>query len=129
MIALIQRVTRGCVMVDGVTAGAIGAGLVALVCAERTDGEAEADALLAKLLGYRVFEDGDGKMNVSLRDAGGGLLVVPQFTLAADTMSGPPSFTPAASPSADVRCSTTSPSGRKRSTRREAGRFGAHTCR
>ncbi len=99
MIALIQRVTRGRVMVDGDEVGAIGAGLLALVCAERGDGAAEADALVDKVLGYRVFSDADGKMNLSVRDVAGGLLLVPQFTLAADTASGTrPSFSPAAPP-------------------------------
>jgi D-tyrosyl-tRNA(Tyr) deacylase len=70
-----------------------------LVCAERGDGEAEADRLLERLLNYRVFSDADGKMNLSLRQVGGGLLLVPQFTLAADTKKGNrPSFTPAAPP-------------------------------
>ena len=68
MIALIQRVTQGRVTVDGAIVGAIGPGLVALVCAERRDDEPEADALLAKLLAYRVFGDDDGKMNLSVRD-------------------------------------------------------------
>jgi D-tyrosyl-tRNA(Tyr) deacylase len=99
MIALIQRVSQASVQVAGEVVGAIGSGLLALVCAERGDSEREADALLAKLLGYRVFADDDGKMNLSLRDVGGGLLIVPQFTLAADTNSGTrPSFTPAAPP-------------------------------
>lgn len=99
MIALLQRVCGASVTVDGVVVGAIDAGLLALVCAERGDGEHEADALLAKLLGYRVFADAGGKMNLSLSQAGGGLLLVPQFTLAADTHSGArPSFTPAAAP-------------------------------
>lgn len=103
MIALIQRVSRARVVVAGECApavvGAIDAGLLALVCAERDDSEHEAEALLARLLGYRVFADDAGKMNRSLRDTGGGLLVVPQFTLAADTGSGTrPSFTPAAAP-------------------------------
>ena len=99
MIALIQRVTQGRVTVDGASVGAIGAGLVALVCAERDDSEAEADALASKVLGYRVFEDDRGKMNLSVRDVDGGLLAVPQFTLAADTHSGTrPSFSPAAPP-------------------------------
>ncbi len=70
-----------------------------LVCAERGDTEKEADALLTKLLGYRVFSDAAGKMNLCVKDSGGGLLLVPQFTLAADTNSGTrPSFTPAAPP-------------------------------
>jgi D-tyrosyl-tRNA(Tyr) deacylase len=99
MIALIQRVSQARVRVDGSVVGEIGAGLLALVCAERDDTECEADALLAKLLGYRVFADDAGKMNRSLRDVNGGLLVVSQFTLAADTNSGTrPSFTPAAPP-------------------------------
>jgi D-tyrosyl-tRNA(Tyr) deacylase len=99
MIALIQRVTRAAVRVDGVVVGAIDGGLLALVCAERGDAEAQADALVDKVLGYRVFADAQGKMNRSLREVGGGLLLVPQFTLAADTASGTrPSFTPAAAP-------------------------------
>jgi D-tyrosyl-tRNA(Tyr) deacylase len=99
MIALIQRVSQASVRVAGDVVGAIGSGLLALVCAERGDSEREADALLAKLLGYRVFADDAGRMNRSLRDVGGGLLIVPQFTLAADTNSGTrPSFTPAAPP-------------------------------
>ncbi len=99
MIGLLQRVTQAGVVVDGETVGAIGRGLMVLVCAERGDTEREADALLKKLLGYRVFPDAAGKMNLSVADTGGGLLLVPQFTLAADTQSGTrPSFTPAAAP-------------------------------
>lgn len=99
MIALLQRVSHASVVVDGVTVGAIGAGLMVLLCAERGDSEKQADALLAKLLAYRVFSDDAGKMNRSVSDVGGGLLLVPQFTLAADTQSGTrPSFTPAAAP-------------------------------
>jgi D-tyrosyl-tRNA(Tyr) deacylase len=99
MIALLQRVTHASVVVDGITVGAINAGLMTLVCAERGDTEKEADALLAKLLSYRVFSDDAGKMNRSVVDVQGGLLLVPQFTLAADTQSGTrPSFTPAAAP-------------------------------
>lgn len=99
MIALIQRVAQARVLVDGRVVGAIGPGLLALVCAERGDGEAQADALLSKVLGYRVFADEAGRMNRSVRDAGGGLLLVPQFTLAADTNTGTrASFTPAAPP-------------------------------
>ncbi len=85
--------------VAGETVGAIEAGLMVLLCAERGDSEKEAQTLLAKLLSYRVFGDEAGKMNRSVRDVGGGLLLVPQFTLAADTRSGTrPSFTPAAAP-------------------------------
>ncbi len=99
MIGLIQRVARASVSVEQREVGAIGAGLLALICAERGDSEREADALLDKLLAYRVFSDDNGKMNRSLIDVGGGLLLVPQFTLAADTRSGTrPSFTPAAAP-------------------------------
>ncbi|MBP0598446.1 D-tyrosyl-tRNA(Tyr) deacylase [Herbaspirillum sp. LeCh32-8] len=99
MIALLQRVSHAAVVVDGETVGAIDAGLMVLVCAERNDTPADADALLTKLLAYRVFADEAGKMNRSVADLQGGLLLVPQFTLAADTNSGTrPSFTPAAAP-------------------------------
>ncbi len=102
MIALLQRVAEARVEVAGRTVGAIGPGLLVLVCAERGDGEAEADALVDKLLKLRVFADAAGKMNLSLRDlaAAGrpaGLLLVSQFTLAADTRGGNrPSFSAAA---------------------------------
>ncbi len=99
MIALLQRVSHASVVVDGALVGAIDAGLLVLVCAEKGDTEKQADALLAKLLAYRVFADDAGKMNRSVTDVQGGLLLVPQFTLAADTNSGTrPSFSPAASP-------------------------------
>ncbi|WUR14171.1 D-aminoacyl-tRNA deacylase [[Empedobacter] haloabium] len=99
MIGLLQRVTSAQVVVDGALVGAIDGGLMVLVCAERGDSEREADALLTKLLSYRVFSDEAGKMNRSVTDVAGGLLLVPQFTLAADTKSGTrPSFTPAAPP-------------------------------
>jgi D-aminoacyl-tRNA deacylase len=99
MIALIQRVKRADVRVADRVTGEIGAGLLALVCAERGDNEAAADKLLAKMLGYRVFSDEAGKMNLSVQNVEGGLLLVSQFTLAADTNSGlRPSFTPAAPP-------------------------------
>ncbi len=88
MIALLQRVARAHVEVDGRVVGRIGPGLMVLLCAERGDAEAQGDALLARLLAYRVFADDAGRMNRSLRDVGGGLLLVPQFTLAADTRSG-----------------------------------------
>jgi D-tyrosyl-tRNA(Tyr) deacylase len=104
MIALLQRVSRADVVVDGAQIGAIGAGLMVLVCAERGDTEKQADALLSKLLAYRVFADDGGKMNRSVTDVGGGLLLIPQFTLAADTRSGTrPSFTPAAAPADGLR--------------------------
>lgn len=99
MIGLLQRVSHARVEVGGETVGLIGAGLLVLVCAERGDSKREADALLNKLLAYRVFSDAAGKMNRSVKDVAGGLLLVPQFTLAADTNSGTrPSFTPAAPP-------------------------------
>lgn len=99
MIALLQRVDEAWVRVDGMTVGQIGRGLLVLVCAERGDTAAQADRLLDKLLAYRVFSDDAGKMNRSVRDVGGELLLVSQFTLAADTQSGTrPSFTPAAPP-------------------------------
>jgi D-tyrosyl-tRNA(Tyr) deacylase len=103
MIALLQRVRHASVTVDGALVGAIDAGLLVFLCAEKGDTEREGDALLAKLLGYRVFADDAGKMNRSVLDVAGGVLLVPQFTLAADTRSGTrPSFTPAAAP-ADAR--------------------------
>jgi len=99
MIGLLQRVTSAQVVVDGAIIGAIDGGLMVLVCAEKGDTEREADQLLTKLLAYRVFSDEAGKMNKSVTDVAGGLLLVPQFTLAADTNSGTrPSFSPAASP-------------------------------
>ncbi|MGD8788550.1 MAG: D-aminoacyl-tRNA deacylase [Burkholderiales bacterium] len=99
MIGLLQRVSRASVEVDGQLIGEIGRGLLVLACAERRDTEIQADRLLERLLAYRVFPDADGKMNLSLKDVQGGLLLVPQFTLAADTRKGTrPSFTPAAPP-------------------------------
>ena len=99
MIGLLQRVSQARVEVEGHIVGAIGPGIVVLVCAERGDGASEADRLLERLLNYRVFSDAQGKMNLALRDVDGGLLLVPQFTLAADTSKGNrPSFTPAAPP-------------------------------
>ena len=99
MQALIQRVSEARVTVDGRVTGAIGAGLLVLLCAERGDDRAVADRLLAKLLKLRIFSDAAGKMNLSVQDVGGGLLVVSQFTLAADTAGGNrPSFTNAAPP-------------------------------
>ncbi len=99
MIALLQRVTRAQVVVDGETVGQIGKGLLVLLCAERGDTEKEADTLLNRLVNYRVFNDPDGKMNLSLTTVQGDLLLVPQFTLAANTRSGTrPSFSSAAPP-------------------------------
>lgn len=99
MISLIQRVQSARVDVEGQTVGAIGSGLLALVAVQPNDGEAQTKRMLERLLGYRVFSDEQGRMNRSLADTGGGLLLVSQFTLAADTRSGMrPSFTSAASP-------------------------------
>jgi D-aminoacyl-tRNA deacylase len=99
MISLIQRVQSARVDVDARTVGAIGPGLLALVAVQPDDGEAQTRRMLERLLGYRVFSDEQGRMNRSLADTGGGLLLVSQFTLAADTRSGMrPSFTSAASP-------------------------------
>ena len=99
MISVLQRVKEARVEVDGEVCGQIGQGLLVLVCAERGDSEAEADKLLAKLLKLRIFGDDEGKMNRSVQDVEGGLLLVSQFTLAADTASGNrPSFKQAAAP-------------------------------
>jgi len=99
MIALLQRVSAACVDVGGVTIAEIGSGLLVFIAIEQGDSEMEAVSLLNRLLGYRVFPDQAGKMNLSLADVRGGMLLVPQFTLAADTRKGTrPSFTPAASP-------------------------------
>jgi D-tyrosyl-tRNA(Tyr) deacylase len=88
VIGLLQRVSQGRVEIDGQCVGDIGRGLVVLVGVQRDDDEAKADRLLERLLGYRVFPDESGRMNLSLHDIGGGLLLVPQFTLAADTRKG-----------------------------------------
>jgi D-tyrosyl-tRNA(Tyr) deacylase len=99
MIGLLQRVTSAQVAVNGVRTASIGHGLLVLIGVQKGDGEYEARRLLHRLLGYRVFADSLGKMNLSVAQAGGGVLLVPQFTLAADTRNGMrPSFTPAASP-------------------------------
>lgn len=99
MIALLQRVSHAHVQVDGTETGAINAGLLVLVGVERGDTSAEADRLLERLLNYRVFADQSGKMNLSLKEHAGGLLLVPQFTLAADTQRGNrPGFSTAAPP-------------------------------
>ena len=88
MIALIQRVARADVQVDSQTVGAIGRGILALIGVRRGDDAPAADRLLERVLTYRIFPDEQGRMNLSLRDIGGGLLLVPQFTLAADTQKG-----------------------------------------
>lgn len=99
MIACLQRVTQAKVEVAGNIVGSIGPGLLVLIGVERGDAVAQVDRLLERLLGYRIFSDDAGKMNLSLQQTGGGLLLVPQFTLAADTSKGRrPSFTTAAEP-------------------------------
>jgi len=99
MIALLQRVSAARVEVKQSTIGAIERGILALIGVERGDDVATADRLLARMLGYRMFADAQDKMNLSVQDIGGGVLLVPQFTLAADTHKGMrPSFTPAAEP-------------------------------
>ncbi len=99
MIVVLQRVTQAKVDIDEKTVGQIGKGLMVLVCAERGDTDEKARLLAQRLLRYRVFEDENGKMNLSVTDVKGGLLLISQFTLAADTTRGNrPSFTPAASP-------------------------------
>lgn len=99
MIGLLQRVLQASVEVGDEVIGRIDHGLLVLIGVERGDTRTEADRLLDRLLGYRVFADAGGKMNLSVRDIGGGLLLVPQFTLPADTRKGMrPSFTPAAAP-------------------------------
>jgi len=99
MIALVQRVARAHVEIGGVSVGAIGAGMLVLVCAEPGDTPAHAERLVSKLLALRIFSDAAGKMNLSLQDLAGGLLLVSQFTLAADTSRGNrPGFSAAAPP-------------------------------
>lgn len=99
MIALLQRVSEASVRVDGQVTGQIATGLLVLLCAEKGDTDALADRMLAKMLKMRIFSDSAGKMNLSVQDVGGGLLVVSQFTLAADVAGGNrPSFTQAAAP-------------------------------
>lgn len=99
MIGLIQRVDKAHVEVSGEIIGSIQRGLMALIGVQRGDNESTADRLVERLLHYRVFPDADGKMNLSLSGIDGGLLLVPQFTLAADTRKGTrPSFSPAAEP-------------------------------
>ena len=129
MLALIQRVTQAKVEVDDVTIGAIGPGLLALVGIEPGDGAAQVARMVQRLLGYRVFADADGRMNRSLADTAGGLLLVSQFTLAADTSSGMrPGFSTAAAPAEAERifdallhaCRQSHAGGV------ESGRFGAH---
>jgi len=99
MIALLQRVLEARVTVDGATVGEIGPGLVVFACAERGDTLRQVERLAERILNFRIFADDTGRMNRAVRETGGGVLLVSQFTLAADTRSGNrPSFTPAADP-------------------------------
>lgn len=99
MIGLVQRVNSAEVLVAGTVVGSIGGGLLALIGVQKGDDELHADKLLRRLLGYRIFADAEDKMNLNLAEVGGGLLLVPQFTLAADTHKGMrPSFSAAAPP-------------------------------
>ena len=128
MIALVQRVSEASVSVDGERVGEIGAGLLALIGVQRGDGEAQVQRLAERVLGYRVFADAAGKMNLSLADTGGGLLAVPQFTLAADTGSGArPSFSSAATPADSEKLyGGFLKAVQQRHPHVASGRFGAH---
>jgi len=129
MLALIQRVTEASVRVDDEIVGAIGPGLLALVGVEPGDGDAQIARMADRLLGYRVFADGDGRMNLGLNQTGGGLLLVSQFTLAADTGSGMrPGFSTAAAPEAaePLFSRLVGICRQKHSGGVETGRFGAH---
>lgn len=128
MIALIQRVSEAYVDVDDETVGRIGPGLLALVAVQPHDGEAQTQRMLDRIVGYRVFADQTGRMNRSLSDTGGGLLLVSQFTLAADTKKGMrASFTSAASPEAGRRWfERLVELAKNRHPIVEIGRFGAH---
>ena len=137
MIALLQRVSEASVLVNENSSnnkpgrevtGAIGAGILALVAVEKGDTEAQADRLLQRILAYRIFEDDSGRMNLSLLQTGGQLLLVSQFTLAANTNSGNrPSFTPAAEPAEGRRLfNYLLQSARNELGEVPSGRFGAH---
>ena len=129
MIGLLQRVTDAAVTVDGQVVGEIGPGLLVLLAVQPGDSRTEADRLVERVVGYRVFADPAGRMNLSLADTGGALLLVPQFTLAADTSTGMrPSFTSAAAPE-HGRTLFDYAADRARARlggRVAAGRFGAH---
>ncbi len=127
MIALLQRVSQANVVVADTEIGAIGRGLLVLLGVEQGDAEAQAQRIVERILGYRVFEDEAGKMNLSVRDIHGELLLVPQFTLAADTAKGMrPSFTPAAAPGDGERWfNRVVELSRQHMGQVEIGRFGA----
>ena len=127
MIALLQRVSEAAVQVNGEITGEIGRGILALVGVEKGDTEAQADRLLERILAYRIFPDTEGRMNLDVRQVGGGLLLVSQFTLAADTRKGNrPSFTPAAPPDEGARLfDHVVAQARKAQAQTATGRFGA----
>ena len=128
VLALLQRVTNARVEVAGEAVGQIGPGLLVLVGVQPADGPQQATRMAERLLGYRVFDDADGRMNLSLADTGGGLLLVPQFTLAADTDRGRrPSFTSAAEPKhAQAVFDELVAVAQRQHTFVASGRFGAH---
>ena len=128
MIGLLQRVSHAEVRVETRIVGAIQAGLLVLIGVERGDSEQQADRLLERLVTYRVFPDDEGRMNRSLQDVGGGLLLVSQFTLAADTRKGTrPGFSPAAEPQEGKRLfEYLVQRARERHSVVETGEFGAH---
>ena len=128
MIGLLQRVTEATVAIDGRETTRIGPGLLVLVAVERDDTTAEGERLLDRLLNYRMFADAEGRMNLSVTDTGGGLLLVPQFTLAADTKKGlRPGFSTAAPPEEGRRLFEAFLGlARQRSPGVQAGQFGAH---
>lgn len=128
MIGLLQRVSEASVLVEGETVGEISMGLLVLLGVQHGDTTENADRLINKMLAYRIFEDSDGKMNLGLNDVAGGLLLVPQFTLAADTRKGlRPGFSSAASPEIGEElfnyCTKTA---EKRVDSFACGRFGAN---
>lgn len=128
MIGLLQRVKSASVTVDGQVIGSAGQGLLVLVCAEKGDTQEQSEKLAKKVLAYRIFEDENGKMNKSLSDIGGDILIVSQFTLAAETSKGlRPSFTPAADPETGKKLYEHFVSKVKEGgLRTETGEFGAY---
>jgi D-tyrosyl-tRNA(Tyr) deacylase len=128
VIALIQRVSKAAVTVDARTVGEIGRGILALIGVERGDGAAQSARLLERVLTYRIFEDDAGRMNLGLADVGGGLLLVPQFTLAADTHKGSrPGFSTAEAPDvARAMFERVVAAARERHAVVACGEFGAH---
>lgn len=127
MKGLIQRVSHACVKVDGEITGAIDGGILLLLGVEQGDTPASAEKLLQRVLNYRIFPDADGKMNLSLSDTGGGLLIVSQFTLVADTRKGlRPGFSRGATPSEGERLyNVFVEQARARHNPVQTGRFGA----